>query len=139
VENELAQYPGVTSAEVGYTGGHTNNPTYEQVCSENTGHAEAVKITFDPHKTSYKAVIKLFLDRHAPSISATASHDGQYRTAIFYQSADQRMEAKQAVAEFEAQTKRSAATALEPAGHFWRAEDYHQDYYKKHGLGVCRI
>ncbi len=139
MEDELAKTVGVKSTEVGYIGGKSSNPTYEQVCSGMTGHTEAVKVTFDQSKSSYKSLIKRFLEIHNPYADISVVHGGQYKSALFYLNSEQHKEAKEALDDFEKTTRRKVATRIEPATTFWRAEEYHQHYYKKHGLGSCRL
>lgn len=134
VEYYLKKAPGVVSTRVGYTGGHVDNPDYKQVCSGQTGHAEAVEVVFDPQKTSYEKLLKLFfethdftqIDRQGPDIG------NQYRSAIFYSDKQQRQMAEKYINILE-QKGYKVATELKPASKFWEAEGYHQDYYFKTG------
>jgi methionine-S-sulfoxide reductase len=132
----LSKLKGVSATEVGYTGGFAKNPSYEQVCSGNTGHAEAVKVTFDTTKISYKDIIKEFLASNLAGYSGAA---GQYRSGIFYERDSEIADIKTAVAEFEKASGKAVRLRIEPANTFWKAEDYHQKYYVKHSLGLCRL
>lgn len=128
--------PGVISTTVGYTGGTKQNPTYEEVCSGTTGHAEAIEIEFDPSKTTYSQTLDVFWKHIDPTTlnKEFADVGNQYRTAIFYHNEEQK---KLAVASKEALEKsgryggKRIVTEITPAGKFWPAEDYHQKYYKK--------
>lgn len=128
----------MTSTEVGYTGGRTDHPSYGQVCSGTTGHAESVKLTFDESKTSYKAILKRFLETQRPTENLSLFHGGQYRSAIFYFTPAQEKEAKQAIQDYEASQHVRLAVSVEPAKTFWRAEEYHQQYYKKNHVNTCK-
>lgn len=140
-EYVLKDQPGVISATVGYTGGHTLRPTYRQVCSGTTGHAEAVMVVFDPRKTSYEALAKRFFNTHDPTqINRQGPDVGeQYRSAIFYTNDKQKEIAQKLIASLKSRGLQ-VATQVEPAGNFWPAEDYHQDYYlKTGGTPYCHI
>ncbi|MBK7869853.1 MAG: peptide-methionine (S)-S-oxide reductase MsrA [Saprospiraceae bacterium] len=126
------QAPGVIATRVGYTGGHTEHPTYNQVLTKTTGHAEAVEITFDPKQTSFEELIKLFFEIHDPTIDRT-DKGGQYRSAIFYQNQEQQAIAENLIAALR-EKGFDIATTLEPAGIFWQAEDRHQKYCDTHGI-----
>jgi peptide methionine sulfoxide reductase msrA/msrB len=134
VEYYLQKAPGVISVTSGYTGGVVKNPTYQQVCTGNTGHAEAVKIVYDPNKTTYENLLKLFLEIHDPTQVGGQGPDigDQYRSEIFYLNDDQKV-----IAENNLKTLRSKgykiATTVEKASEFYPAEAYHQDYYFKNG------
>ncbi len=116
---------GVVDAPVGYTGGHTENPTYKQVCAGGTGHAEAVEVTFDPGLISYEKLLEAFFAMHDAGRGG-----GQYGSAIFFHTAGQKEQAEAVIARLKKQGRR-IATALVPASTFWRAEEYHQRYYEK--------
>lgn len=143
VEDVLAQIEGVVEAVSGYTGGHTENPTYEQVCRGDTGHAEAVQITFDPEKVSYEQLLQAFWSLHNPTSKNRQGPDvgTQYRSAIFYHSPEQKVKAEASKEALEKSGKYSQpiATEIVAAGPFYPAEEYHQQYLKKHGLGACHL
>jgi peptide methionine sulfoxide reductase msrA/msrB len=126
--------PGVVSTTVGYTGGTTRNPTYEQVCSHKTGHAEAVEVVYDPAKTTYEALCKLFFETHDPTQVDRQGPDvgTQYRSAIFTLDDGQKAIAEKLVKQLEAKGLQ-VATQIVPAGTFWPAEEYHQNYYQRTG------
>lgn len=137
MESELSKLAGVYATEVGYTGGQSNNPSYEQVCSGKTGHTEAVKIEFNEAKLSYKSLLRSFLELHNPFSDTSSVHNGQYKSVIFYANSSQKEQAKEVINAFQIEKKRKVFTQLEPMGKFWRAEEYHQQYYKKSGFGFC--
>lgn len=128
------QYDGIEKVVSGYTGGHVENPTYEQVCSETTGHYEAVQITFDPAKFSYESIVEIFFQNIDPFDAGGQFFDrGQsYQTAIFFHSEEQKEIAEQVMKRLENDVfAKKVAVKLLPASTFYQAEDYHQDYYKK--------
>jgi len=142
VEDRFRQVPGV-SATVGYTGGHTENPTYKEVCTDRTGHAEAVELEFDPKQVSYKELLAIFFQSHDPTQWNRQGPDygTQYRSAIFFHDAEQETaarEAKQAL-EKAGVFKRPIVTEIVPAGEFYRAEEYHQRYFQKNGIQSCHL
>ena len=124
---------GVTAVESGYMGGHVENPTYRQVCNGNTGHAEVVRVTFDPSQTNFSEVLDAFFTIHDPTTLNRQGNDAgtQYRSVIFYTSEDQYREAKKKIDELTAARTwpDPIVTSLEPAGKFYVAEDYHQEYF----------
>ncbi len=124
---------GVQSVESGYMGGHVKNPAYREVCSGDTGHAEVVRVTFDPAEVSYDDLLEVFFAIHDPTTLDQQGNDvgPQYRSAIFYLDEEQRRQAKQAIAQLEDAHiwPDPVVTAVEPAGPFYKAEDYHQDYF----------
>ena len=134
---------GVVSTRVGYTGGHTENPTYEQVCSHTTGHAEAVEVEYDPQKIAYKELLELFWKMHDPTTLNRQGPDigDQYRSAIFYHSEEQRKQAEESKSELQkAMPEKKVVTEITAAPKFWPAEDYHQQYAEKRGLApTCHI
>jgi peptide methionine sulfoxide reductase msrA/msrB len=140
VEHKLGKVPGVISTVVGYTGGKTIDPTYEEVCSERTGHAEAVQVTFDPERLSYGELVRQFFSIHDPTqVNRQGPDKGtQYRSAIFYRGETQRAEALKIKDEINAsgRYKKPLATELVQATAFYKAEEYHQKYFEKHGY-VC--
>ncbi len=139
VEDYFDKVPGVVEARSGYTGGHTENPTYKQVCSGRTGHAEAVEVLFDPQRVSYEELAKAFFEIHDPTQRGRQGPDvgSQYRSAVFYTNAEQKQVA-QRLMETLRRNGYDVATELEPASAFWPAEKYHQDYARKNsGRGAC--
>jgi peptide-methionine (S)-S-oxide reductase len=143
VEDAFRQVKGVSSTTVGYTGGHTKNPTYKQVCTDTTGHAEAVEVEFDPNQVSYRELLALFFQSHDPTTLNRQGPDygAQYRSAIFYHDAQQEAEAREAKAALEKAgvLKRPIVTQIVPASDFYRAEDYHQQYFEKQGIRSCHL
>lgn len=140
VESEFKRLDGVLFTRAGYEGGHTDNPTYEDVCTGRTGHAEAIEIYFDPKKITYRELLDHFLTRaHDPTQLNGQGPDlgTQYRSAIFYNDEDQLKQAQEAIAAVEAsgRWKSPIVTTLEPQSRFWVAEDYHQQYYDKYEAG----
>lgn len=135
------QVPGVTKTVVGYTGGHTENPTYEEVCTHTTGHAEAVLVEFDPDQVSYETLLKQFFRMHDPTQLNRQGPDvgDSYRSAIFYFDDDQKEQAETAKEEAQPKFKEPIVTTIEKAGPFYEAEDYHQKYAEKTGRGMCHI
>jgi peptide-methionine (S)-S-oxide reductase len=143
VEATFRSLPGVTATRVGYTGGSLSQPTYKQVCSDRTGHAEAVEVTYDPEKVSYEELLKVFWENHDPTTLNRQGPDvgAQYRSAIFYHSPEQEASArasKQKLEESHAYSK-PIVTQIVPAVEFWEAEDYHQQYLEKRGLAHCHL
>ena len=139
VEYLLSKMPGVLKVESGYTGGRTENPTYEQVCSHTTGHAEEVRVTFDPAKVSYEKLAKFFFEIHDPTQLDGQGPDlgDQYRSEIFYTTPAQQQTAEKLIGELRRRGY-DVVTEVTPAGRFWPAEDYHQQYYKRKGtLPYC--
>ena len=133
-EYYMKRAAGVLSTRVGYTGGHAENPTYRDVCTGRTGHAETVEVTFDPSVTDFETLARLFFETHDPTQVDRQGPDigTQYRSVIFTLDDAQREVAERLVAVLERQGL-DVATQIEPAGTFWPAEDYHQDYYAKTG------
>jgi peptide methionine sulfoxide reductase msrA/msrB len=134
LEYYFAEAPGVTATTVGYTGGTVKNPTYYQVCNGRTGHLEAIEVVFDPTKTTYEALTKLFFEIHDPTQKDGQGPDigEQYRSAVFYLDDEQKAIAERLLGELEKKGYK-VATRVIPASTFWPAEDYHQDYYEKKG------
>ncbi|HRH94239.1 MAG TPA: peptide-methionine (S)-S-oxide reductase MsrA [Candidatus Peribacteria bacterium] len=143
VEELFRKLDGVMETSVGYTGGMTEAPTYEDVCSSATGHAEAVKITYDPAKISYDKLLETFFDNHNPTTPNQQGPDfgSQYRSAVFYESDEQRAAAERCKEKVEksGRWKKPVVTQIVPAQTFYPAEDYHQKYLMKRGLGSCHI
>lgn len=141
VQYYFDQIPGVKATTVGYTGGHTEEPTYEQVCIGNTGHAEAVHVVYDPHEVSYETLARQFFRMHDPTQMNRQGPDigDQYRSAIFYETDEQREVAMRVRDEVQDGTEKQVVTQVLPASEFYEAEDYHQKYTEKTGLGACHI
>jgi peptide-methionine (S)-S-oxide reductase len=143
VEAALRQVKGVRSTSVGYTGGTVENPTYKQVCTDKTGHAEAVEVIYDPSKVSYEDLLKVFWENHDPTTLNRQGPDvgSQYRSAIFYHTPEQKAAAEASKAELEKSRKyrRPIVTEIQPATKYYRAEEYHQQYLEKRGLATCHL
>ena len=141
VEVDFRNTPGVTDVQAGYTGGHADSPSYEQVCSGTTGHAEAVEVTFDPSEVSYGELVDRFWSLHDPTQVNRQGWDvgTQYRSAIFTHSPEQAEVAAESKARAQVQFAKPIATEIEPATTFWPAEEYHQQYLVKNGRATCRI
>ena len=131
--------PGVYTTAVGYAGGFTPNPTYEEACSGRTGHTEAVLVVFDPEQTSYEEILRLFWENHDPTQGMRQGNDTgtQYRSAIFYTTEAQKKTAEEVKKRVDAsgKWKKPIVTEIVPAAKWWKAEDYHQDYLVKHPGG----
>lgn len=143
VEARFQQLPGVIATAVGYEGGALASPTYQQVCTDRTGHAEAVDIDFDPSKISYQTLLDEFFSLHDPTQLNRQGPDwgSQYRSAVFYHSPEQEKTANETIARLTAEKKFSKpiVTQVVPAETFWRAEEYHQKYLEKRGQVSCHI
>lgn len=143
VEAAFRRLPGVVDVAAGYSGGHTPNPTYKDVCSHTTGHAEVVQVTFDPQKISYGQLLDVFWQIHNPTQVNRQGPDvgTQYRSAIFVHSPEQQAVAEKSKAALAASGKfqRPIATEITTAGPFYRAEEYHQKYLEKHGAASCHF
>ena len=143
VEAAFRRIPGVQGTRVGYIGGKTENPTYQEVCTDRTGHAEAVEVEFDPAKTPYSSLLNVFWENHNPTQVNRQGPDvgTQYRTAIFFHSPEQETEAKASKEALEksGKYKNPIATQIVPEATFYPAEDYHQQYLEKRGLATCHI
>jgi peptide-methionine (S)-S-oxide reductase len=141
LEVDFRNTPGVTAARVGYTGGHVDDPTYEQVCNGTTGHAEAVEVEFDPEEVSYGELVDAFWELHDPTQVNRQGWDvgSQYRSGIFAHSPEQAEIAAESKARAQARFSRPIATEIVPATEFWPAEEYHQQYLVKHGRATCRV
>jgi peptide-methionine (S)-S-oxide reductase len=138
VEAAFRTIPGVIDAVCGYTGGHKERPTYREVCTDGTGHAEAVEVTFDPSKASYNDLLDAFWKMHDPTQVNRQGPDigTQYRSAIFTHTPEQEQAACASRERERERHLRPIATQIVPASTFWRAEDYHQRYFERHGA-VC--
>ena len=143
VEARFAQVPGVTATAVGYEGGSLDNPTYKQVCTDATGHAEVVELDYDPSRVGYQQLLDLFFELHNPTQLNRQGPDWgtQYRSVVFFHSPEQEAEAKQTIARLtdEKRFSRPIVTQAVPARTFWRAEEYHQKYLEKRGAVSCHI
>ena len=140
VEDAFQKIPGVCEAVSGYTGGHTVNPSYEDVCRGDTGHAEAVLVRFDPARVSYEQILRRFFEIHDPTQLNRQGPDWgeQYRSAVFYENAEQKAVAQKLVARLQ-ELGYKVATQLAPAGPFYAAESYHQDFTRRTGRGACHM
>ncbi|MDP9005444.1 MAG: peptide-methionine (S)-S-oxide reductase MsrA [Actinomycetota bacterium] len=143
IEAAFRQVPGVVSTAVGYMGGATEEPSYRQVCSGRTGHAEVVQVEYDPERLSYDDVLAVFWDNHDPTTLNRQGPDvgTQYRSAVFFHDEAQEAAARRSIEQLEASRRfrRPIVTEVTPASTFWPAEDYHQQYLEKRGLSTCRI
>jgi peptide-methionine (S)-S-oxide reductase len=141
VEETFRTTKGVTKTTVGYAGGKTKNPTYEDVCSDETGHAEVVQVEFDPKQVSYKELLELFWDNHDPTQKDRQGPDvgTQYRSVIFYHGAEQKKDAEQSMKDRQPKHKKPIATKISPAPPFYPAESYHHQYLAKRGQSSCHF
>jgi len=143
VEEEFRKIEGVRDAAVGYSGGTLENPTYKDVCTDRTGHAEVVEVEFDPSAVGYDRLLDVFWGAHDPTQVNRQGPDvgTQYRSVIFFHSPEQEAAARASRDRLEksGRFRRPIATQIEPAARFWRAEDYHQQYLAKRGLGSCHV
>lgn len=141
VEAAFRQVPGVLDAVSGYTGGHTEHPTYKDVCSDITGHAEAVEVTYDPSRISYDKLLGIFWQIHDPTTMNRQGPDvgSQYRSAIFTHDAAQRDAAKASIEREQSNQQRPIVTEVVDAPAFYPAEEYHQRYFEKNGGAACHI
>ena len=141
VQAYFDQIPGVTKTVVGYTGGYVPNPTYEQVCTHTTGHAEAVEITFDPTKVHYETLLRHFFRMHDPTQLNRQGPDigDNYRSAIFYTGDDQKEVAERIKTELASAHLKPVVTQIVAASEFYPAEDYHQKFAERTGRGACHI
>lgn len=139
VEELLRKQHGVIKTRVGYTGGHTQNPTYKEVCTGQTGHAEAIEVTFDPKKTNYKNIFHFFFSIHNPTTVNQQGNDvgSQYRSAIFYQNLQEQQIAEEVIAAVKEKNfwEKPVVTEVLELDKFYSAEDYHQDYLQKNPGG----
>ena len=143
VEAAFSRVPGVIEAVSGYSGGHKENPTYKEVCTDETGHAEVVQVTYDSSKVSFERLLEVFWGMHDPTQVNRQGPDfgSQYRTAIFFHTPEQEATAKKLKAELNAsgKFKKPIATEITAAGPFYRAEEYHQKYLEKRGATSCHF
>ena len=143
VEAAFRRIEGVTDAAVGYAGGHKENPTYQEVCSHMTGHAEVVEVEYDPARVPYEALLDAFWSMHDPTQLNRQGPDvgDQYRSAIFFHTPEQEMAAQASKRRLEAgdDISRPVVTQIEDAPTFWRAEEYHQRYLEKNSAAACRL
>lgn len=141
IELLFSQTKGVLGTRVGYTGGDVENPTYQMVCRDNTGHAEAVEIEYDPEKISYEKLLNLFWENHDPTALNRQGPDegSQYRSAIFFHTPEQQIAALDSKEELQKKSKTPIVTQIVPATTFYPAEEYHQRYLEKQGIKQCHI
>lgn len=143
VEEAFRRLPGVTDTAVGYEGGHLDSPTYQQVCTDRTGHAEVVQVEYDPEQVSFEQLLEVFWTSHDPTQLNRQGPDfgTQYRSVIFYHTPEQKEAAEASVRTLEAAGvfPRPIVTQIVPASTFWKAEDYHQQYLAKRGMSSCHI
>jgi peptide-methionine (S)-S-oxide reductase len=143
VEEEFRKIPGVLGTAVGYSGGKLENPTYKDVCTDATGHAEVVEVEYDPARVSYDALLEVFWNGHNPTQLNRQGPDvgTQYRSAVFCHTPEQEAAARASKEQLERSGRfpKPIVTEISPAQTFWRAEDYHQQYLAKRGLGSCHV
>src|SRR5882672_6531435 len=143
IEAAFRQVRGVTSTAVGYMGGTLKNPTYQNVCTGRTGHAEVVQVEFDPAQVTYEQLLAVFWENHDPTTLNRQGPDvgTQYRSAVFFHTPEQEAAARAAADAIgrSGRYKRPVVTEIKPAPEFWRAEEYHQQYLEKRGVSHCRI
>jgi peptide-methionine (S)-S-oxide reductase len=141
VEDKFRQVNGVVATAVGYTGGHTTSPTYEDVCTHTTGHAEAVLVEYDPKQVSYQALLDIFFANHDPTTMNRQGPDvgDNYRSAIFTFSPEQEQAVRATAAREEKKLGKKVTTKVAPIGQFWKAEEYHQQYDEKSGTHSCPL
>jgi peptide-methionine (S)-S-oxide reductase len=141
VEAAFRRLEGVTATAAGYAGGRTDNPSYEQVSSHSTGHAEVVEVTYDPERLPYEALLAVFWANHDPTQLNRQGPDigDQYRSVIFVHDAAQREAAERSREQVQARLTKPVVTQIEDAPAFWPAEDYHQPYLEKRGMASCHV
>jgi len=141
VQAYFDQVPGVTKTTVGYSGGHTENPSYEDVCTHTTGHAEVTEVTFDPKEINFRDLLRHFFRMHdATQVDGQGPDIGDnYRTTIFYFDDEQKKIAEEVKAAVQKDTKAPIVTEITKAGPYYLAEDYHQKYFEKTGMGACHV
>ncbi len=141
VEAAFVEMDGVLETAVGYSGGHSESPSYEQVCGGRTGHAESVDVTFDPAEVSYEDLLDAFWALHDPTTLNRQGPDvgSQYRSAIFFHTPEQEQAALASKARASEKFRKPIVTEITPASEFYRAEEYHQKYFQKHGGAACHF
>ena len=143
VEAAFRRIPGVTATRVGYAGGSVPKPSYELVCTDRTGHAEAVEVTYDPERVSYEDLLEVFWENHNPTTRNRQGFDigSQYRSAVFVHSPEQEAAARESIERLEAEGRwrKPIVTEVLPAAEFNEAEDYHQQYLEKRGRSTCTV
>lgn len=141
VEATFRRTPGVLATAVGYIGGATSNPSYEEVCTDRTGHAEAVEVLYDPERVTYEQLLDIFWSNHNPTTLNRQGPDigTQYRSAIFYHSSEQKAAAESSLHRAQGRFSRPIVTQIVPAAPFYRAEEYHQQYLEKRGQSSCHL
>jgi peptide-methionine (S)-S-oxide reductase len=141
VEARFGEVPGVLETAVGYEGGHLPNPSYQDVCTDETGHAEVVELDFDPQTVAYEELVRLFFQLHDPTqLNRQGPNFGtQYRSVILYHSPEQKATAEKVLQEMQQVIRGKIVTAIEPAQKFFRAEEYHQRYLEKRGVKSCHF
>lgn len=141
VQYYFDQVPGVVKTTVGYSGGHTKNPSYDDVATQGTGHAESVLVEFNPEEVSYKTILKQFFRMHDPTQVGGQGPDigPEYRSAIFYFDKEQHKDAVQVRNQVQEQLDKPVTTEIGPAGPFYHAEEFHQKFTEKTGMGACHI
>lgn len=141
VQYYFDQVPGVVKTTVGYSGGHTKNPTYDDVCYKDTGHAEVTLVDFDPKKVNYETLVRQFFYMHDPTQMNRQGPDvgSQYRSAIFTMNQTQQAIAESVRDELQTEYDKPVVTEITSAGEFYEAEEYHQKYTEKTGLGMCHV
>jgi methionine-S-sulfoxide reductase len=141
VQYYFDQVPGVVNSRVGYTGGHTENPTYEEVCTHTTGHAEATELTYDPAKVSYETLVKQFFHMHDPTQLNRQGPDvgDSYRSAIFYHDDEQKNIAERVMQQQQKELDKPIVTQIVPVAEFYEAEAYHQKFTERTGQGMCHV
>ena len=141
MEIEFRNTPGVVDAAVGYMGGTLDHPSYEDVCTDTTGHAEVVQLRFEPDQVSYDELLERFWELHDPTQRGRQGPDvgSQYRSVVFHHSEEQRQVAERSKERVQERFARPVATEIVPASTFWPAEEYHQQYLVKRGVASCRI
>ncbi|MFN7971526.1 MAG: peptide-methionine (S)-S-oxide reductase MsrA [Acidobacteriota bacterium] len=141
VEETFRAVSGVTATAVGYAGGTLMSPSYHDVCTDRTGHAEVVQLEFDPERVTYETLLDVFWENHDPTTKDRQGPDygSQYRSVIFFYTPEQEASARKSVGKAQAKLRRPIVTEISPAPTFWRAEEYHQQYLAKRGMSRCHV